>query len=514
MAVPRHRCGSGHRTEPPTMEGYAGVRRAVVDIGSNSIRLVVFGGPARVPVAVFNEKVLSGLGSTLHDNDRLDPAGAALALTNLERFATLLKIMAVEQVDVVATAAVRDARDGESFVRDLYRRTGLDARILTGAEEAALSALGVIAGIPKVDGIMGDLGGGSLELAQIAAGKTTERTTLPLGPLRLQTPVIKAKAQIDAAFAGLDWLKTARDGMLYLVGGSWRALARIHMAQTDYPLRLVHRYRLRRHDMLSLTDLVARQSPESLRRLPGVPPRRRGVLPHASLLLNRLLRHIQPHSVEFCAYGLREGLLYADLPPEVQSEDSLLAACGDINAQASRFPGLAPALHRWTANLVDGEGKHGTLLREAAGLLSDIAWRAHPDHRANDVFRQVFTHPGLLVEHRDRAFLALAVYHRYTGKEMPQVLDQLHGLIRGEEVQRARILGLAFRLGETISGGDPTTLDRFALLRRKDEGRLCLRHTAADRALLGEVVVKRLNGLATTMALRPAIEEGHGPGSE
>jgi exopolyphosphatase/guanosine-5'-triphosphate,3'-diphosphate pyrophosphatase len=286
------------------------------------------------------------------------------------------------------------------------------------------------------------------------------------------------------------------------------------MAQTAYPLRLIHRYRLRRRDMLSLTDVVARQSPESLRRLPGVPTRRLGVLPHASLLLNRLLRRIQPHAVEFCAYGLREGLLHADLPPEVRAENSLLATCRDIGRQTSRFPGLAPALLRWSTSLADNEAGHEALLRQATCLLSDIAWRAHPDHRADDAFRQVFTHPGLLLEHRDRAFLALAVYHRYTGKELPEMLERVHGLIREEDVQRARILGLALRLGETISGGDPATLDRFSLLRRDEDGRLCLHHAAADRALVGEVVVKRLSGLASAMALGPAIEETHAEGTK
>ena len=496
------------------MEGYAGVRRAVVDIGSNSIRLVVFSGPARVPVVIFNEKVLSGLGGALHDTGRLDAAGSSLALTNLERFAALLKVLAVERVDVVATAAVRDASDGERFVTELQRRTGLETRILSGAEEAALSALGVIAGIPEADGVLGDLGGGSLELARIANNETCERTTLPLGPLRLQTPVKRAKEQVDTAFAELDWLDAARDGTLYLVGGSWRALARIHMAQTGYPLRLIHRYRLRHGEMLSLTDLVARQSPESLRRLPGVPTRRLGVLPQASLLLNRLLQRIQPKSVEFCAYGLREGLLYADLPAEVRAQDSLLATCRDIGAQTSRFPGLAPALLRWSADLAENESAQEALLREGACLLSDIAWRAHPDHRADDAFRQIFTHPGLLVEHRDRAFLALAVYHRYTGKESPDMLERMHGLIREDDVQRARILGLALRLGETISGGDPTTLDRFSLIRREEDRRLCLLHAAADRALVGEVVVKRLSGLASAMTLGPAIEGTHVKGTK
>ncbi|MDP6952532.1 MAG: hypothetical protein QGF53_07195, partial [Alphaproteobacteria bacterium] len=262
-------------------------------------------------------------------------------------------------------------------------------------------------------------------------------------------------------------------------------------------------------EMLSLTDLVARQSPESLRRLPGVPTRRLGVLPHASLLLNRLLRRIEPHAVEFCAYGLREGLLYADLPPEAREENGLLATCRDIRLQTSRFSGLAPALLRWSSSLAVDENEHEALLREAACLMSDIAWRAHPDHRADDAFRQIFTHPGLLVQHRDRAYLALAVYHRYTGKESPKIRDYVQGLIREDDIQRARVLGLALRLGETISGGDPTTLDRFSLIQRTGDGRLCLCHAAADRALVGEVVVKRLGGLASAMSLGPAIEETH-----
>jgi exopolyphosphatase/guanosine-5'-triphosphate,3'-diphosphate pyrophosphatase len=493
----------------------AGTRRhAVVDIGSNSIRLVVFDGVCRAPFAIFNEKVLCGLGRGMARSGRLDRDGMTLALANLDRFARLIEAMAVAEVDAVATAAVREAADGAEFVGQVRSRCGLEVRVLSGADEAELSALGVLSGIPEADGVIGDLGGGSLELVQVTAGAVGAHATLPLGPLALHeragADAASAKALIDEAIAGLRWLREVPGRPLYLVGGSWRALARIHMARHDYPLRVIHRFRLRRAEIIALSEVVARQSRDSLSDMEEVPRRRLDVLPLASLVLDRLLKASAAKEVVFSAYGLREGLAYARLPATSRREDSLISACREVAGRAARFPEHGAELVHWTRELFPDEAPQATRLRHAACLLSDISWRAHPDYRAEHAFMEVLRHPGLHLDHHERAFLALAVFGRYTSREAPALVARVARLVEPEAAARAQVIGLAARLGETISGGVPGLVDRFALKVDGERGILKLRYSRRDERLIGEVVVRRLETLARAMDLAPELEVRNG----
>jgi len=496
---------------PSVPQVHPGERRhAVVDVGSNSIRLVVFDGLKRAPLPLYNEKVMCGLGRRLDASGRLDPDGVELARANLQRFADLISAMGVDSVDAVATAAVRDAEDGPAFVADVRRESGLELRVLTGPEEAELSALGVLAGIPDADGVVGDLGGGSLELVQIGDGAPGAQATLPLGPLRLpalgDAAASKLSAPIDRVLAGVPWLGAAGGRTLYAVGGSWRALARIHIAQADYPLRVIHRYRVRAGEFAGLARLVSRQSRESLVQMHGVTRRRLDVLPQAAAVLERLIAALAPAEVAFSAYGLREGLVYGRLSAAVRRQDPLLSACRDVAARAARFPEHAAELVNWTRKLFADEPAEDTRLRHAACLLSDIAWRTHPDFRAVHAFNEILYYPALHAEHSGRAFLALAVFARYTSKEPPELLGRIRAMIGEEAAQRARIIGLAARLGETISGGVPGMIERFALRPAHNRGVLRLRYRRRDERLIGEVVVKRFEALARAMELAPELE--------
>jgi exopolyphosphatase/guanosine-5'-triphosphate,3'-diphosphate pyrophosphatase len=485
-------------------------RHAVVDVGSNSIRLVVFDGLKRAPLPLYNEKVMCGLGRRIDETGRLDADGVELALVNLRRFAELIPAMGAETVDAVATAAVRDAADGAAFVDEVRRSSGLGLEVLSGPEEAELSALGVIAGMPEADGVVGDLGGGSLELVRVAHAAPGEQATLPFGPLRMQAlgapTTSELCARVDRVLAEVPWLGQARGSALYAVGGSWRALARIHIAQEVYPLSVIHRYRVRAADLADLARLVAHQSRESLQRLEGMTRRRLDVLPRAALVLERLIAALEPSEVVFSAYGLREGLVYHRLSPAVRRQDPLISACRDYALRAARFPEHAAELFNWTRKLFANESAEDTRLRHAACLLSDIGWRIHPDYRAAHAFNEVLYHPALHTDHAGRAFLALAVFARYTSKEPRDLLGRIQGLIGEDAARRARIVGLAARLGETISGGVPGMIERLALRPARGRGLLRLRYTRRDERLIGEVVVKRLEALARAMELAPELE--------
>lgn len=481
-------------------------RIAVIDIGSNSVRLVVFEGDGRFPAVSFNEKVLCGLGRTMLSTRRLDEKGMVLALQTLERFAVLIKRMRVRDVRAVATAAAREAINGQDFIDAIEIRCGFKIRVLTGNEEARFSAMGVLAGIPDADGVMGDLGGGSLELVHISKTRIGENVSLPLGPFLLQDLVKKDKralnARIDEVIGGVGWTGIGRDRDFYTVGGAWRALARIHIEQTGYPLHILHHYTIPRDDVMTLCDIIASMSPQSLARIPNVAAKRAETLPLAAAVLKRIFAVIRPRQLVVSALGLREGLLYAAMPDEVRRRDPLLDACHEIAAQSGRFREHAQALLDWTGPIFEGEQPEDRRLRLATCMLSDVAWRGHPDYRAEKVLMEVLYGRFGGLDHRGAALIALALYVCYGGDIANGVMD-IDRILDANDLKRAELMGLSLRLGQRLSGGTSSALKLARLEIVGDT--LMLKVKAEQQAIAGEVVLRRLESLAKAIGRRAVI---------
>ncbi|MEX2629210.1 MAG: Ppx/GppA family phosphatase [Tistlia sp.] len=442
------------KREPSASEGEE--RVGVVDIGSNSVRLVVFDGLKRVPVPVFNEKVLPGLGRGLVGSGRLNEEGVAVALESLERFAGLARAMGTRRLDLLATAAVREASNGPEFVAEVERRCGQPVSILSGPEEARLSALGVLSGLPGARGVMGDLGGGSLELVRLEDAEALESITLPLGPLRLADESggdrDRAAAFVDGQLDRVPWLAEVTDA-LYPVGGAWRGLARLHMDHTSYPLHMIHGYGIPLDEAEELVRLVSRLGKRSLARIGSVSKRRLDSLPLAALVLEKLLERVGSKRVVFSAFGLREGWIFDRLSEAERALDPLFEAAEDWSAREGRFPHLAPALVDWTAALFPGESANANRLRLTACRLSDIGWRYHPDYRAEQILLRILRAQELFVEHHERAFLGLVLYNRYGGKSGDEGLETVRALLRPNKARRAEALGTALRLAYATCGG-------------------------------------------------------------
>lgn len=487
-------------------------RIAVIDIGSNSIRLVVYDRLSRSPLPVFNEKVLCGLGRTMEKTGRLSPDGVKLALQNLARFRRLVDGMAVSHVDVLATAAVRDAADGRAFCARVRAESGFAITVLSGEEEARLAAMGVLSGIPGADGLAGDLGGGSLEVVGLERGAIGRQATLPLGPFRLADlgdgKPAAAMRHIDAQLGTLPWIVEAKGRAFYPVGGNWRALAKMHMEQERHPLHIIHDYTVPAAKLADFAGLIGRQSKSSLEKITGVSRRRLDTLPLAALVLERVLLAAKPEKVVFSAYGLREGHLFALLTEEERRRDPLLAACGDVAERLGRF-GQAETIAQWTAPLFVGEDESAARLRQAACLLSDLGWIEHPDYRAEHGFLRILRMPFGGADHAERAFLALAIFARYAGTLEAPLLDGAKGLVSASALARANILGLALRLAHTLTGGAATLLQRTALRLGEETLTLSLPEDAA--MLAGEVVQRRLDSLAKALNRTGDITVQQGP---
>jgi exopolyphosphatase/guanosine-5'-triphosphate,3'-diphosphate pyrophosphatase len=488
----------GFRTEPPTYRPVA-----VVDIGSNSVRLVVYDGLRRSPTPVFNEKILCGLGKGVAITGKLADGGIARALNALRRFRALAKQIGVKQVFAVATAAAREASNGPAFIDSAETAIGVGINVLTGKEEARYAALGVIAGIPEADGIVGDLGGGSLELIDVLDGKLRDGITLPIGPLRLidmsGASIPRAKEIVDEYLEKTQILTKLADRNFYAVGGTWRNLARLHMAQTKYPLHVLHHYAMTRQQAEGVAYLVSGLSSSSLKDVREVSRSRSDTLPYGALVLERLLVKSKARDVVASVYGVREGLLYSKLPRKKMQADALLASCWDFARRYARSPEHELELCDWTDQLSGEQGlketELDTRLRYAACLLADIGWRAHPDYRAERSLGMISQAAFVGIDHPGRVFLALTIFYRYEGEDMG---DGLIHLLDDSHIARAHLLSSVFRLAYILSAAMPGMLPRIGL-KIADGKVLQLVMPKKLKDLMGERVEKRLSGLAAEM---------------
>jgi exopolyphosphatase/guanosine-5'-triphosphate,3'-diphosphate pyrophosphatase len=484
-------------------------RCGVVDLGSNSVRLVVFEGGGRNPQAIFNEKAVLALGRGLHATGMLNEAAIGPALTVLGRYHAVARAMRAEPLQVVATAAVRDASNGPAFVAALAERMpGVPVRILSGVEEAELSAEGVLLGFPRAEGILGDLGGGSLEVARLTGEGMAEAASLPLGTLRLTDraggDVTAARAIAEAELAGVPWLAQGGGRDLYLVGGAWRALARMHIAQTSYPLAIVHHYVLRREEARDLAGVVMAARGKTLERMAGAPSKRLADLPFAAVVMRRLLRATGAARVVFSANGVREGWYSRLLPAAVRAMDPMLEAGRELALGWGRDPALPAALLAWTDPLFPEDDAQGRALREAACLVSDIGSHDHPEYRAEQAFLRVLRQHGAGLDHPARAFLALTAALRYEAAPDAPFLAPSRTLLDARALGRAEALGAALRLAYTLCGGTPALLEGATL--RREGARLVLRLEERSGVFAGESVERRMATLAAALGLAAALE--------
>lgn len=479
---------------------------AVIDVGSNSVRLVVYDSASRVSVPVFNEKVLCGLGRGIDSTGRLNPEGVELALASLQRFAVLTHSMGVDDLTVIATAAVREAEDGPDFVKTVEQRCGLKVQPIPGEEEARLSALGVLSAIPEADGLVGDLGGASFEVVRVEEGAFQAQATLPIGPIRLANrdgmDYDTAMRTIDENLEKTDWLSSARGKTFYAVGGAWRALARIHMNLTDYPLLVSHHYEIPGRQALAFSHTLAMDDHGMLEKFyGGVSKKRISTLPFAALLLNRLIEVSGVSKVIVSAYGLREGCLFDRLPREVREIDPLIDACRNLAWMTGRATVDGEALFHWMNPAFPGETDRERHLRRAACLLADLEWSEHPDYRVEHALLRILRYPMIGIDHAGRAYMGLAVASRHA-----QVRDRLYDrflepLLDDAEAKRARATGLAMRLGYTLSGGVISLLEQTHI--RRDGDTLIFELPESADVLVGDTVQCRFRSLAKVLGCEP-----------
>lgn len=492
----------------------------VIDVGSNSVRMVVFDGAARSPAYFFNEKVLCGLGRGLAETGKLNPEGRVRALATLRRFALLARGMRLTNLTMVATAAMREAEDGPEFQTQIERETGLRMRLIDGPEEARLSAQGVLTGWPEATGLVCDIGGNSMELAVIGQRQVSGAVTSALGPFRLQQ-VSGGKKGLRDHIGGV--LKGLRDQVgdhhdaLYLVGGSWRAIARMDMERRGYPLKVLHEYAMTPKSIRKTIDWVRDQDMADLRRLTGISEERMSLVPLATQVLRQLVHVFSPRNVYVSSYGIREGILYEQMPDDLRARDPLIEACHFMEHSSARLPGFGKKLYHFLLPLYRNRPPERLRLIRAACLLHDVNWRAHPDYRADACF-DTTTRANLGgLDHQGRVYLGIALMYRYKTNGMRPRIKEIAGLLTDKDLTEAKILGRALRFGAMFSMDGPENAGELRFFPKKEVLELILERET--KGLFTEVAEQRFGALANQMGASAKVrvrrtQSSNGPASE
>ncbi|MEN8840293.1 MAG: Ppx/GppA family phosphatase [Octadecabacter sp.] len=481
-------------------------RVGVIDVGSNSVRLVIFDGAARSPAYFYNEKIMAGLGAGMAETGRLNPEGRLRALSAIRRFVALAKSLGIPPLTAVATAAVREASDGPDFRADVLRETGLKIWVIDGQEEARLSAQGVLLGWPGSYGLVCDIGGSSMELADLFEGRIGRRVTSALGPLKLREMSSKKarRAYIKDTVADLfEKMGNETGKRLFLVGGSWRAIARIDMERRGYPLTVLHEYRMTPNRIAKTLKYIEQSDLQELRVRCGISDSRMALVPYAVHVLREVIARFKPKDIAVSSYGIREGMLYEQMPAELRERDPLIEACRFAESKDARLPGFGRTLYHFVMPLFGRTSHARKRVIRAACLLHDVSWRAHPDYRHEVVFDNTTRANLGGLKHSERVFLGIALLHRYTNKRDGSRFEPLFGLLDPKEQRSAEVLGKAMRLGAMLwikADEQPGTLKYSA---KANTLELVLKEAAGP--LFGEVAQVRLQSLASSLGAEASV---------
>lgn len=480
---------------------------AVVDIGSNSVRLVIYDGYKLAPSPLFNEKMLCGLARGLNETGCLNPEGVVSAFNTISRFVKLTRVMGIKNLHIIATSAVRDAIDGKDFVKKVEDAHKVKVSVLSGECEAKYAAYGVISSIKDAEGVVGDLGGGSLELITVHGNKIGKGYSFPIGPLRVDTSGKSSRqnyiAEIDAYFKKFHF-KSLTKKNFYAVGGAFRNIAKIHATRKGYPLKVIHNLVIDAKELYATLEIIARMSPSALQKIPDISKKRMTFLPYAALVAMRIIDTGKPKAFIFSATGIREGLLFEKLSDAAKKEDPLITGACEMMRRTLRTPQYGMELYDWVKPLFAGDKNVNMRLVKASCILSEISCYDNTEYRGELAYRLILDSSLTSINHKERLFIAKALYCRYRIYPDEEILSAMESLIDEEGARRAHILGSAMRLARAVSASYPGILSRISISLTKNS--VILHFPKELKLLVGEPIEKRLKHLASAIGVAPKIK--------
>ena len=301
--------------------------------------------------------------------------------------------------------------------------------------------------------------------------------------------------ELQRRLKAVPWLKEATPPCIYAVGGGFRAIAKLHMIKTEYPLNIVHEYVMNRRALNQTIEKLVSMKPEEVAELPGISAKRASTLIPTAVVLQQLLEVTSAPQVMFSVSGIREGFFYDLLDKEQQAEDPLIASAMDLAALIGRQGTYGKELHAWMTPLFASEPMLWQRLRLSLCVLSELAWAIDPNFRASWAYHRIIQSSLKGMDHKERLMLALALYHRY----QPKFKGEKRALKLLDERERlwARCVGLAANLAFQLSGGRSGNLHHARLTWHDGQVQLALDEEAAP--LRTETVEKRVEMLSEAL---------------
>lgn len=424
----------------------------LIDIGSNSIRLVIYRSDGRLPHPQFNEREVCRLGEEVGRSGYLGDKQMKQAFSTLERFAAIVQASQVDALEVFATEALRRAHNSIDFITRAEAILNIRVRVISGKEEAAMSALGVCAGFLDPVGLVADLGGGSLELVPVTSGKvihSDQAVSVPCGYL-----IDKTEDEIISALQSVSWLYTMKGQPFYAVGGVWRAIATTYVYQLKPRIDIVHGLSMTADQMRWIMDQIEAADGD----IYGIPDARKSSMAQAIRITRILIDLLKPDGIIFSAFGVREGILSDRIDLIARQGDPLIDGVKEYAVMTTRFPHQGKHIAHIMADLMGYLPPSYQRLAHACCYLCDLAWLEHPDHRSRLAMEKMLGLSVVGISHAERVWMAAVLYTRYEGS-MPRNKDVL-ALIPHEDRKLAKSTGLLLRLLMTFSGGISNMLEQ------------------------------------------------------
>ncbi len=472
-AHPSHRSTEHDRSAPNGVSTLA-----VIDLGSNTARFVVFEAGIESIRAIYEMKDAPRLGSRPGPRGELSPGAVERGLATVRRFSRLLELLEVPKALSVATSAVRDAPNGPEFVHEVERTSGVKLRVLSGTEEARYGYLGAASAWALKDDLVLDLGGGSLQLAEVRGGELRNSVSLPLGVLRLtqryfehDPPKRREWEELRDSVRGTVTSAVEAFGgagyRLIGIGGTVRSLARAAIELREYPIRRVHGYPLYDHDLEALGELLGEMPAAKRRAIPGIGGDRADVVLAGIVVLEEILRASGAERVLVCGTGIREGIALeavgAHLPAsaETLAERSVESAARSFAFRLDHGREVAEAalalFHVLAAKFGAGESE-GLALRVAAWM--------HDAGTAVDLWNHA-RHSAYLIQNcpiwgldQREVLLAAMTTYLHEGDAPPSEWKRAFlPIIRSPDLEIAVRLGAILEVAELLAPAHP----RFAV---------------------------------------------------
>ena len=428
----------------------------------------------RVPRLIYSEKVFCSLAKNLEIDNKIPKKNFKQAINVIKRFYKIAADIGSNEVIIFATAAVREAENGVKLKKEIESITKKEMIVLSENDEVKLSSQGVLSSFPNANGIIADLGGGSLELSFVINGVIQNYRSLKIGVVRFLNLFLKDKngfeKSIKKELNKITWFKGDPDTTLYLVGGSFRSLAKLHIWATDYPLSIVHGYTIKKDEALNVIDLASNVRSKTIKEIPDIEQERSKTIPVAGQILKFLLKKIYLKKIIFCSQGLREGFIFSLLPPEEKKVDPLIFSSKKIskNFDNSFFDG--ELIFNWLQPIFQNENENFKRIRLALSHLSELSyWQNFKDIQANYALNTVLYYPFLSITHEQRVFLAMSIYISCGGKLLNTDILKFSRLLKKDATNAARVLGQSIKLSYLVSGGLYKNLEKFRIEAKNNE---------------------------------------------